>query len=89
MHVRCLPLLRAEAGRRRGVSAKRNNCAYAIPHELTGIGTVCGLFHNVCNGHGKMCLGFRRHTPETRRMLADAIAERKRKMEREAKNEQK
>ena len=53
---------------------RRNNCKFMIPHELSGIGEVCGLFSNVCNGLGKRCLAFKPHTAETRKQLADAIA---------------
>lgn len=53
---------------------KRNNCMFAIPHELTGIGEVCGLFRDVCNGYGKSCVAYSPHTAETRKKLADAIA---------------
>lgn len=64
----------------------RNNCMFMIPHELSGIGRVCILFENVCNGLGKRCLGYRPHNAESRKQLADAIAEkRKAKEERGAK----
>ena len=63
------------------MSARRNNCMFAIPHELTGIGTVCGLFGNVCNGFGRRCLGYRAHNAESRKALAEAIAERKKQKE--------
>lgn len=56
--------------------AKRNNCMFALPNELTGIGTVCGLFGSACNGSGKRCLGYRAHNAESRKALAEAIAER-------------
>lgn len=73
-------------GRRRGVSARRNNCMFALPHELTGIGTICGLFGNACNGYGKRCLGYRAHNTESRKALAEAIAEKKKQKE-ESNNE--
>lgn len=64
--------------------SKRNNCMFALPHELTGIGECCGLFGNVCNGLGKRCLGYRAHNAESRKELAEAIAEkRKQKQKKE------
>ena len=57
--------------------SRRNNCMFALPNELTGIGTVCGLVSGACNGYGKRCLGYRAHNAESRKALADAIAERK------------
>ena len=63
------------------MSAKRNNCMFALPHELTGIGTVCGLLGNACNGYGRRCLGYRAHNEESRKALAEAIAERKKQKE--------
>lgn len=59
------------------MSAKRNNCMFAIPHELTGIGECCWLFGNACNGYGRRCLSYRAHNSESRKALADAIAEKK------------
>lgn len=53
---------------------RRNNCMFAIPHELSGIGEVCGLLHNASNGLGKHCVAYEPHTAETRKQLADAIA---------------
>ncbi len=53
----------------------KTSCMYELPHELTGIGSVCGLFKNVCNGYGKDCIGYKRHTNESRAKLEKAIAE--------------
>ena len=58
------------------MSAKRNNCMFALPHELTRIGECCRLFGNSCNGCGKRCTGYQPHNAESRKALAEAIAER-------------
>jgi hypothetical protein len=50
---------------------------FALPHELTGIGECCGLLGDVCNGYGKRCLCYRAHNAESRKALAEAIAEKK------------
>ena len=57
------------------------NCMYALPHELTGTSTTCGLFGGklACNGYGNGCVGYRSHTAESRKVLADAIAEKRKK----------
>ena len=55
----------------------RNNCMFLIPHELSGIGEVCGLLHIPCNGLGKRCIAYKPHTAESRKQLADAIAEKR------------
>lgn len=65
------------------MSAKHNNCMFALPHELTEIGECCGLFGTACNGKGKRCLGYQPHNAESRKALAEAIAERKLKKESE------
>jgi hypothetical protein len=59
--------------------AKRNNCMYALPHELTGLGECCGLFQGQlsCNGYGAKCAGYMPHNAESRKALAEAIAERR------------
>lgn len=57
-----------------------SDCMYEIPHELSGIGSVCGLLGNCCNGYGKDCLAYRKHTKESRKAIANVIAE-KRKQE--------
>lgn len=54
-----------------------DNCMYAIPHELSGIGTVCALFQNVCNRLGKRCLGYTAHTAESRKELEAALEARR------------
>lgn len=56
------------------------DCMYALPHELTGMGTMCGLFKGQldCNGYGRGCAGYRAHTAESRKALAEAIAEKRR-----------
>lgn len=56
-----------------------DDCRYAIPHELSGIGTVCGLFCNNCNGYGKRCLGYEPHDDVSRKALEDAIREKREK----------
>jgi hypothetical protein len=65
------------------VSAKRNNCIFALPHELTGIGECCGLFRSVCNGYGRRCLGYSAHNAESRRALAKAIAEKQKQKQKQ------
>ena len=55
----------------------RNNCMYMVPHELSGMGNVCDLLQNACNGLGTRCLAYRPHNAETRKALADAIAAKK------------
>lgn len=50
-----------------------NNCMYCIPHELTGIGKVCGILKLACNDLGKRCAAYRAHTKESRKALAEAI----------------
>lgn len=57
--------------------SRRNNCMYALPHELTGLGECCGLLGNVCNGYGKRCVAYVPHNAESRKALAEAIAKRK------------
>lgn len=61
--------------------SRRNNCMFALPHELTGMGTTCGLFRGQlpCNDLGKRCTGYHAHNAESRKALAEAIAKRKRK----------
>ena len=61
--------------------SKNDDCMYALPHELSGIGTVCILSNNECNGLGKRCLCHRKHLPETRKALAKAIEKRKKEGE--------
>ena len=63
--------------------SSRNNCMFALPHELTGIGECCKLFGNVCNGDGRWCVAYKPHNAESRKALAEAIAE-KRKQKKEA-----
>ena len=58
---------------------KRINCAYAIPHELTGIGTICGLFNSACNKYGRRCLAYRKETKEEREYIEQKIKEAKAK----------
>lgn len=53
----------------------KTDCMYEIPHELSGIGSVCGLLRNNCNGYGKHCLAYRKHTKESRQALEKALAE--------------
>lgn len=66
------------------MSAKRNNCMFAIPHELTGLGECCcGLFRGklACNGYGEKCCGYQPHNAESRKALAEAIAEKQKQKE--------
>lgn len=56
-----------------------DNCMYAIPHELSGMGTVCALFRNNCNKLGRKCLGYKKHTAETRKALEAALDARRSK----------
>lgn len=67
------------------MSAKRNNCMFALPHELTGIGECCGLFGGqlACNGYGKKCCGYQPHDQYTRKALAKAIAEMRKQKQKE------
>lgn len=58
---------------------RADNCMYAIPHELSGMGTVCALFRNNCNNLGKRCLGYKAHTAETRKALEAALDARRSK----------
>ena len=60
---------------------KRNDCAFHVPHELTGVGTVCALLHNTCNGYGKRCLAYRKQTAEEKRQLEEALEKAKEKGE--------
>lgn len=66
--------------------SKRNNCMYALPHELTGIGECCGLFHGgmLCNGFGANCAGYCAHNAESCKALAKAIAEKQKQKQKEA-----
>ena len=57
--------------------SRRNNCMFALPHELTGLGEVCGLLKTCCNGYGRRCVAYQPHNAESRKALADAIAKRK------------
>lgn len=59
------------------MSSKQNDCMFMLPHELTGLGTICGLFSSYCNGYGKRCLGYRPHDAESRKALAEAIAKKR------------
>lgn len=68
------------------MSAKRNNCMFLLPHELTGHGKLCWLFQgSACNGYGRKCTGYQPHNAESRKALAEAIAEKK-KQKKEATN---
>lgn len=69
--------------------SRKNNCMFALPHELTGLGECCGLFRGQlsCNGLGRKCTGYRAHNAESRKALAEAIAERRKKREGENDNE--
>lgn len=58
-----------------------DNCMYAIPHELSGMGTVCAIFQSTCNNFGKRCLGYKKHTAETRKALEAALDARRLKKE--------
>lgn len=52
---------------------RKNNCMYAMPNELTGMGTVCAVARLACNQLGKRCACYRPHTAESRKALAEAI----------------
>jgi hypothetical protein len=59
---------------------------YALPHALTGLGTLCGIFKGyACNGYGRDCLGYKPHTKESLAVLNEVIEEMKSK-ERSANN---
>lgn len=50
------------------------DCAFAMPGELTGRGiAVCGIVWDVCNGLGKRCIAYKKHTSETLKDLAQAM----------------
>lgn len=60
--------------------ARKAECMYAIPHELTGIGTLCGIIKGcACNGLGKNCIGYIPHTKESLAVLNGVIEEMKSK----------
>jgi hypothetical protein len=51
---------------------------YAIPHVLTGIGALCGLFKGMaCNGYGKDCLAYEPHNKKSLAVLNKVIEEKK------------
>lgn len=57
--------------------SRRNNCMFLLPHDLTGLGSWCGLLKTCCNGYGRRCVAYQPHNAESRKALADAIAKRK------------
>ena len=61
--------------------SRKNNCMFALPHELTGLGECCGLFRSVCNGYGTRCVAYQPHNAESLKALAEAIADRRKKRE--------
>lgn len=67
------------------MSRRRNNCMFVLPHELTGLGECCGLFRGQlgCNGYGQKCCGYQPQTAESRKALAEAIAERRKQKQKE------
>lgn len=54
---------------------KRNNCMYLLPKKLTGKCTICGLFFGAACMHGTNCVGYTPHTKESKKALAEAIAD--------------
>ena len=54
---------------------KASDCMFMVPHELTGIGPACALFKDVCNKLGTRCVGYEKHTAESRKALEKALAE--------------
>ena len=65
--------------------SRRNNCMFLLPHELTGLGECCGLFKGQlgCNGYGRRCVAYVPHDAESRKALAEAIAERQKQKQKE------
>lgn len=61
----------------------RNNCMFLLPHELTGLGSWCGLLKTCCNGYGRRCVVYQPHDAESRKALAEAIAERRKQKQKE------
>lgn len=59
----------------------RNNCMFLAPRELTGTVEMCIRFQNNCNGYGKDCLGYKKHTKESLAALAKAIEIRRKNRE--------
>ena len=60
--------------------ASKTDCMFALPYELTGIGTLCGLIKgSPCNGYGKKCTGYAPHTEESLEILDKVIKEKKSK----------
>lgn len=59
---------------------RKTECKFALPHELTGLGTLCGILKGcVCNGYGKDCVGYEPHTKESLAVLNRVIEEKKAK----------
>ena len=59
---------------------KSQDCMYAIPNELTGVGDCCGIVRGgwmPCNGYGSGCVAYRPHTEESRQALKEAIEQHK------------
>lgn len=67
----------------------KSRCMFALPRELTGMSTMCGLTSGTmdCNRDEEKCCGFIPHTEETLEVLNKVINE-KTKTKREVKNEQ-
>lgn len=59
----------------------KSNCMFLAPRELAGDCDACILFKDVCNGLGKDCLGYKKHTKESRAALAKAIEIRRKENE--------
>lgn len=73
----------------------KSKCMFALPRELTGTSTMCGLTSGTmdCNRDEENCCGFIPHTEETLELLNKAINERNKNQkngikECEVKNEQ-
>lgn len=53
--------------------ARKFNCMYMMPTELTGKAwDLCGIFRDVCP-HEESCVGREKHTEVSRKALAEAI----------------
>ena len=63
------------------------DCMYHLPHELTGLGALCGLLQGCgCNHYGKRCVVFEPHTKESREALKQAIRIKQEELKRKGMN---
>ena len=59
---------------------KASDCMFMVPHELTGVGSTCALFKDVCNKFGTRCVGYEKHTAESRKVLEDLLEKRRKEV---------